>query len=243
MKTFLICDFDRRAKPAPITHVHNCAGAGNDNPTWEGIKIRITNKIKRELAGRSWASSGKTRDACHHLPGFDPPCPGSDFFGKTRDEQIRSVEWQNKDAQVAASAGIGVQRRRNRPGKPSLGEVAPNDWTRPVSFEATVMNHLKGRRRHTKAYRKQAVELLLTGRSLEDLATELHIGKTTLQEWKEWYLTEMANEPLDVQQLTPVQMQEELRQLRKENKKLKLHQEILKKAMGILSDSPPSGMP
>ncbi len=105
------------------------------------------------------------------------------------------------------------------------------------------MNHLKGRRRHTKAYRKQAVELLLTGRSLEDLAAELHIGKTTLQEWKEWYLTEMANEPLDVQQLTPVQMQEELRQLRKENQKLKLHQEILKKAMGILSDLPPSGMP
>jgi len=105
------------------------------------------------------------------------------------------------------------------------------------------MNHLKGRKRHSKAYRKQAVELLLTGRSLEDLAAELNIGKTTLQEWKEWYLTEMANEPLDVQQLTPLQMQEELRQLRKENRKLKLHQEILKKAMGILSDLPPEGMP
>lgn len=127
--------------------------------------------------------------------------------------------------------------------KVKAGEVAPKQWTRPVSFEATVMNHLKGRKRHSKAYRKQAVELLLTGRSLEDLAAELNIGKTTLQEWKEWYLTEMANEPLDVQQLTPLQMQEELRQLRKENRKLKLHQEILKKAMGILSDLPPEGMP
>ena len=105
------------------------------------------------------------------------------------------------------------------------------------------MNHLKGRRRHSKAYRKQAVELLLTGRSLEDLAAELNIGKTTLQEWKQWYLTEMANEPVDVRQLTPLQLQEELRQLRKENQKLKLHQEILKKAMGILSDLPPGGMP
>jgi transposase-like protein len=38
-------------------------------------------------------------------------------------------------------------------------------------------------------------------------------------------------------------MQEELRHLRKENQKLKLHQEILKKAMGILSDLPPTGMP
>jgi transposase-like protein len=38
-------------------------------------------------------------------------------------------------------------------------------------------------------------------------------------------------------------MQEELVRLRKENAKLKLHQEILKKALGILSDPPPNGMP
>jgi transposase-like protein len=38
-------------------------------------------------------------------------------------------------------------------------------------------------------------------------------------------------------------MQEELIRLRKENARLKLHQEILKKAMGILSDLPPGGMP
>jgi transposase-like protein len=38
-------------------------------------------------------------------------------------------------------------------------------------------------------------------------------------------------------------MQEEIQRLRKENQKLKLHQEILKKALGILSDVPPSGMP
>ena len=40
-----------------------------------------------------------------------------------------------------------------------------------------------------------------------------------------------------------LKMQEEIQRLRKENQKLKLHQEILKKALGILSDVPPSGMP
>jgi transposase-like protein len=105
------------------------------------------------------------------------------------------------------------------------------------------MKHLKGRKRHSKAFRKQAVELLLTGRTLADLAAELNIGATTLQEWKEWYLREMADKPADIQQLTPIQMQEELRHLRQENQKLRLHQEILKKAVGILSDLPPGGMP
>jgi transposase-like protein len=53
----------------------------------------------------------------------------------------------------------------------------------------------------------------------------------------------MDHQPLDTTTLSPLQMQEEVRRLRKENQKLKLHQEILKKAMGILSDVPPNGMP
>jgi transposase-like protein len=105
------------------------------------------------------------------------------------------------------------------------------------------MKHLKSRRHHSKEYRKQAVELLLTGRTLRDLAGELNVGVSTLQEWKEKYLQELATEPADVAGLSPLKMQEELKRLRKENQKLKLHQEILKKAMGILSDLPPGGMP
>jgi transposase-like protein len=87
------------------------------------------------------------------------------------------------------------------------------------------------------------VELLLTGRTLRELAAELNVGASTLQEWKEKYLADLSHEPADLAQLTPVQIQEELKRLRKENAKLKLHQEILKKAMGILSDLPPGGMP
>lgn len=105
------------------------------------------------------------------------------------------------------------------------------------------MKHLKEQKRHSKAYRRQAVELLMTGRTLSDLASELGVSVPTLHRWKEEYLMEVAEQPADARALPPRQMWEELQRLRKENQKLKLHQEILKKAMGILSDLPPGGMP
>jgi transposase len=105
------------------------------------------------------------------------------------------------------------------------------------------MKHLKSRKRHSKAFRNQAVELLMTGRTLPELAAELGVGISTLHRWKEDYLTELSAQPTDTAPLPPLKMWEELQRLRKENQKLKLHQEILKKAMGILSDPPPGGMP
>jgi transposase-like protein len=105
------------------------------------------------------------------------------------------------------------------------------------------MNHIKSRKHHSRAFRRQTVELLLTGRTCEELAAELQIGASTLKRWKEEYLADMVAEPSDTAQLPPHKMWEELQRLRKENQKLKLHQEILKKAMGILSDPPPGGMP
>jgi transposase len=105
------------------------------------------------------------------------------------------------------------------------------------------MKQLRSRKHHSKEFRQQAVELLLTGRTLRELAAELNVGVSTLQEWKEKYLLDLAAEPADVAGLSPLKMQEELKRLRKENQKLRLLQEILKKAMGILSDLPPGGMP
>ena len=105
------------------------------------------------------------------------------------------------------------------------------------------MKELKQHKKHSKAFRRQAVELLMTGRTLADLSSELGVGVSTLHRWKQEYLMELAEQPLDAQQLPPQKMWEEVQRLRKENQKLKLHQEILKKAMGILSDLPPGGMP
>jgi len=122
-------------------------------------------------------------------------------------------------------------------------EVAPKRWTDRITFRETIMKHLKSRRRHSKAFRKEAVELLLTGRTLGELAAELQVPVSTLHDWKQEYLMDLEHQAPDVATLPPLKMQEEIQRLRKENQKLKLHQEILKKALGILSDVPPSGMP
>jgi len=105
------------------------------------------------------------------------------------------------------------------------------------------MKQLKEQKRHSRAFRRQAVELLLTGRAMSDLAVELGIHPATLHRWKEQYLIDLAESPAEAQAPPPHQMWQELQRLRKENQKLKLHQEILKKAMGILSDLPPNSMP
>ena len=122
-------------------------------------------------------------------------------------------------------------------------EVAPKRWTDRITFRETIMKHLKSTRRHSKAFRKEAVELLLTGRTLGELSEELQVPVSTLHEWKQEYLMDLEHKAPDVAGLPPLKMQEEIQRLRKENQKLKLHQEILKKALGILSDVPPSGMP
>ena len=105
------------------------------------------------------------------------------------------------------------------------------------------MKHLKSQKRHSKAFRRQSVELMLTGRPVAELAEELCVSVATLHRWKDEYLMELSAQPADTRQMPPMKMYEELQRLRKENAKLKLHQEILKKAMGILSDLPPGGMP
>ena len=60
------------------------------------------------------------------------------------------------------------------------------------------MEHLKSRKRHSKEYRKHAVELLLTGKSLRELAPEVGVSVMTLQRWKEEYLVELSEKTADL---------------------------------------------
>src|SRR5262249_40517247 len=71
-----------------------------------------------------------------------------------------------------------IQHRESSIARPP--EAAPKRWTRPVTFEASLMNHLNERKRHSKAFRKQAVELLLTGKTLRELGSELGISAMTI---------------------------------------------------------------
>src|ERR1700743_1146752 len=81
------------------------------------------------------------------------------------------------------------------------------------------MKHLKGTRRHSKAFRKEAVELLLTGRTLAELSEELQVPVATLHNWKQEYLLDLEHKAPDVATLPPLKMQEEIQRLRKENQK------------------------
>ncbi len=82
------------------------------------------------------------------------------------------------------------------------------------------MKHLKSQKRHSKAFRKEAVELLLTGRTVSELAEELCVGVSTLHRWKEEYLMELSAQPPDAAALPPLKMQEELQPCAKRTKNL-----------------------
>jgi transposase len=115
--------------------------------------------------------------------------------------------------------------------------------THGVALEEAVMREMKRRRHHSREYRKKAVELLLAGKTLEELAMDLGVAKSTLIRWKEDYLVDLAQHPKELDGLTAVELVGKYQQLRKEHEKLKRQQEILKKALGIFSETLPSDMP
>ena len=86
----------------------------------------------------------------------------------------------------------------------------------------------KKRNQYTKEYRTKAVRLMVEeGRPIAELARELGTAQSLLHRWKRKY-EEGKIEPFPGQgRLSPED--EELRQLRRENKRLRLEHEILKK--------------
>ena len=75
-------------------------------------------------------------------------------------------------------------------------------------------------------FRRQMVELVRSGRSIEELAEEFEPSSGAIRNWvKQADLDEgRRSDGLTTDE------QDELRQLRRENKRLKMEQEILKKA-------------
>jgi len=101
------------------------------------------------------------------------------------------------------------------------------------------------RKHYDEEFKRNAVELLLSGgQGLKPLARDLGLCPTTLRYWRDCYLREHEGSPQGPPRgPTPGKTAEELRRLRQENEKLKRHREILKKALGILSEQSPGGMP
>lgn len=95
---------------------------------------------------------------------------------------------------------------------------------------------------YDEQFKRDAVDLLLSsGRPLKPLARELGVSDSTLRGWRDAYLGRLdESEPGSGK--TARDQSEEIRKLRGEVEYLRRQREILKKALGILSEDPPGGM-
>ena len=91
------------------------------------------------------------------------------------------------------------------------------------------------RNQYTKEYKIEAVRLIVDeGRPISEVARELGIAQSLLHRWKKKY-EEGEIEPFPGKGcLSPED--EELHRLRRENKRLRIEHEILKKAVAIFSE-------
>lgn len=104
-------------------------------------------------------------------------------------------------------------------------------------------------RSYEKDFRQEAVNLLLSsGRPLKRVAAELGISGNSLRAWRDQALgkgraAEAASaQPKGRSEAPLADAAGEIRRLQREVEYLRRQREILKKAMSILSEEPPSGM-
>ena len=99
------------------------------------------------------------------------------------------------------------------------------------------------RKPYQEEFKKQAVELLISsGKPCEQLARELGCSGYSLHLWKKQYLAHLAPTTVDGQQMSPEEMEREIRALRKQVHHLEQQRSILKKALSILGEEPNPGM-
>jgi transposase len=94
-------------------------------------------------------------------------------------------------------------------------------------------------RRYTEQFKRDAVELLAGGASVEKVALGLGITPVSLREWRK----RMAGKADAPPGWTLEDLEAENRRLRAELTSVTSQRDILKKACGILSEAPTKGMP
>jgi transposase len=99
-------------------------------------------------------------------------------------------------------------------------------------------------RKYDEAFKQHAVDLTLqSDRKIGPIARELGISIHALYRWRHEYLSARPK-PLSRELPRSVeQKDEEIRRLRAEVQRLREREQILKKSLGILSETPGSGMP
>lgn len=120
------------------------------------------------------------------------------------------------------------------------------DWDDGWGKRTMKDGNLQGRypkyRHYDETYKRNAVELTLNGgRTVRAVAEELGVPVDRLYEWRRLYAPR-AGAPAPGPQ-TPEEKDAEIRRLREELVRMQEREIILKKSLGILSETPESGMP
>jgi len=95
----------------------------------------------------------------------------------------------------------------------------------------------KPRRRYTQEFKAQAIELARSGRPIRELAAELEVGSDLIYTWLRNAEGAQFGSKAD-RAVGEEDAAAELRSLRVENSRLKMENDILKKAAVILGTSP-----
>lgn len=94
-------------------------------------------------------------------------------------------------------------------------------------------------KRYDATFKREAVELLLTsGKPLKVLAIDLGVCDVTLRNWRDRHLAK--TEPIETEgkKISAHQLAQELRKTQRELQIANRRNEILKKALGIVSQDP-----
>lgn len=100
----------------------------------------------------------------------------------------------------------------------------------------------KPRRHHDENFKRHAVDLTLQGsRSVRQVADELGLNESMLYDWRRKYAPRAGastGHPQNLEDAT-----KEIERLRAELVRMQERETVLKKSLGILSETPESGMP
>lgn len=101
---------------------------------------------------------------------------------------------------------------------------------------------VRPRHYYDESYKRHAVALTLQeGRTVKEVAAELGIGAWALYDWRRLYAPAVGVAAPAPRTLSEAEA--EIERLRAENARLRERELILKKSLGILSETPRSGMP
>ena len=97
----------------------------------------------------------------------------------------------------------------------------------------------QGRRHFTDEFKREAVALLVSGRPLTRIASELGISASMLRNWRNGRDAGPVRHPIPASAPHPApDPATELSRFRRENDRLRMERDILKKAVAIFSEPP-----